>query len=57
MRQLTDPDVIEQRYDEIIDFEQELFAEGVTVVKCFLHISAREQKKRLLARLDSPRKR
>ena len=57
VRQLADPNVIEQRYEEIVDFERELVAGGVTVVKCFLHISAREQKRRLVARLDNPRKR
>ena len=29
----------------------------MTIVKCFLHISPREQRKRLLARLDKPNKR
>jgi polyphosphate kinase 2 (PPK2 family) len=29
---------------------------GITIVKCFLHISKAEQKKRLQARLDDPHK-
>ena len=37
-------------------FEAELVDSGVTVLKCMLHISAEEQKKRLLARLDDPTK-
>ena len=39
------------------DFEAELTAQGVTIVKCMLHISPQEQAERLLARLDEPAKR
>jgi PPK2 family polyphosphate:nucleotide phosphotransferase len=46
-----------KRYDEINDFEREISEQGVTIVKCFLHISPETQKERLLARLDKPRKR
>ncbi|PZG23922.1 hypothetical protein C1I95_01720 [Micromonospora craterilacus] len=42
------------RYAEIEDFERELTAAGVAVVKIFLHISNAEQARRLLARLDDP---
>ena len=45
-----------QRYDEINAWEQRLVAEGTVLIKCFLHISADEQKERLLARLDDPTK-
>ncbi len=45
------------RYDRINDFEQLLGEGGITVVKCFLHISKDEQKERLQARLDNPEKR
>jgi PPK2 family polyphosphate:nucleotide phosphotransferase len=44
------------RYDEINDFESELVAGGVSLVKVFLHISAEEQRERLLKRLDDPHK-
>jgi PPK2 family polyphosphate:nucleotide phosphotransferase len=50
------PEKIERRYDEINEFEAELAADGVVIVKCMLHISAAEQKVRLLARLDNPDK-
>src|SRR3954470_14118783 len=50
------PEKIERRYDEINEFEAELAADGVVIVKCMLHISAAEQKVRLLARLDNPGK-
>jgi PPK2 family polyphosphate:nucleotide phosphotransferase len=50
---LAEPQTIERRYDEINQFEAELAAEGVVLVKCMLHVSAAEQKERLLARLDN----
>jgi PPK2 family polyphosphate:nucleotide phosphotransferase len=46
-----------RRYDSINRFEAEQVARGVRIVKCYLHISAAEQKERLLARLDDPTKR
>ncbi|HET8640597.1 MAG TPA: PPK2 family polyphosphate kinase [Pseudonocardiaceae bacterium] len=46
-----------RRYDEINDFEAGLARAGVTIIKCFLHISPGQQRKRLLARLDNPDKR
>ena len=45
-----------ERYGEINDFEARLVDDGTTIVKCMLHISADEQKARLLARLDNPEK-
>ena len=48
---------LETRYDRINDFEQLLIEGGVTLVKCFLHVSKEEQKARLQARLDNPVKR
>jgi PPK2 family polyphosphate:nucleotide phosphotransferase len=56
VRAIADPDEIERRYDAINDFEARLVDEGVTVVKCMLHISRDEQRDRLLARLDDPTK-
>ena len=53
---LADEAEIERRYGAINEFEQELLAEGTQIVKCMLHISAAEQKARLLARLDDPTK-
>jgi PPK2 family polyphosphate:nucleotide phosphotransferase len=56
VRHLSPPDVIERRYGEIVDFEDELADSGTTLVKVMLHISAAEQRERLLARLDDPAK-
>jgi PPK2 family polyphosphate:nucleotide phosphotransferase len=50
---LAEPETVERRYDEINQFEAEVAAEGFVIVKCMLHISAAEQKERLLARLDN----
>jgi PPK2 family polyphosphate:nucleotide phosphotransferase len=49
---LAEPEVIEGRYDQINEFEAELAADGVVILKCMLHISADEQRSRLLARLE-----
>jgi len=56
VRGLAPADEIERRYGAINDFEQQLVDAGTTVVKCFLHISAEEQKARLLERLADPTK-
>lgn len=50
------PEEIERRYDEINAFERELADDGTLLIKCMLHISKKEQKKRLLSRLDRPDK-
>jgi len=47
----------EQRFEEIRQFEKVLSNQGTTVLKFFLHVSADEQKKRLLERLNTPEKR
>jgi PPK2 family polyphosphate:nucleotide phosphotransferase len=54
--EIVPPSVWEGRYDEINKFEAELTASGTTLVKCFLHISADEQRERLIARLKNPAK-
>jgi PPK2 family polyphosphate:nucleotide phosphotransferase len=56
VRELAPAEEIERRYGAINDFEAELVDAGTTIVKCMLHISADEQKERLLARLDDPAK-
>jgi AMP-polyphosphate phosphotransferase len=44
-------------YDEIVSFEKSLVAEGVTLVKFWLHISAEEQLARFESRRDDPLRR
>ena len=36
----------ESAYNDILDFEQELARDGMLIIKFFLHISPKEQKKR-----------
>ena len=56
VRRLAPPEEIERRYGAINDFERRLTDAGTVVLKCMLHISPREQKERLQARLDDPTK-
>ena len=55
-RCLTGEDFIEKRYRQIADFEKYLYENGVRMVKIFLNVSAKEQKKRFLERLNDPEK-
>lgn len=57
VRDLAPRAVIESRYERINAFERSLADDGVTIIKCFLHISYEEQRRRLLRRLDKPEKR
>ncbi|WP_134119951.1 PPK2 family polyphosphate kinase [Kribbella kalugense] len=56
VRELVTPNVWNRRYDQINDFEAELAANGVTIIKCYLHITYEQQKSRLESRLDDPTK-
>lgn len=42
------------RYAQINNFERQLYQNGTTVLKFFLNISAEEQRKRFLSRLEDP---
>jgi PPK2 family polyphosphate:nucleotide phosphotransferase len=52
----VDKDETAVRYDYISQFERLLTDTGTVLIKCMLHISADEQKKRLQARIDDPTK-
>jgi PPK2 family polyphosphate:nucleotide phosphotransferase len=56
VRGFATPEVIEQRYSLINDFEREVSAAGTTIIKVMLHVSPDEQKARLQKRLDNPQK-
>ncbi len=47
---------LKRRFEHINAFERLLAETGTTIVKFFLHISREEQAKRLLARLEHPKK-
>lgn len=46
----------EERYEDINAFERHLARNGTAILKFFLNVSKKEQKKRFLARLDDPEK-
>lgn len=45
-----------QRYEQINNFEEYLYENGIVVIKFFLHVSKEEQKKRFLERIEDPAK-
>jgi PPK2 family polyphosphate:nucleotide phosphotransferase len=45
-----------QRFQEINDFERYLTNNGTVIIKFFLHVSKKEQKKRFLERINEPEK-
>jgi PPK2 family polyphosphate:nucleotide phosphotransferase len=54
--QFTGERIWAQRYEDISAFERYLARNGVVILKFFLHVSRKEQKKRFLERLDHPEK-
>ena len=56
VRKLVAKPVWQARYDQINAFEKLLTDGGLTIVKCFLHISKDEQRERLEERLRDPHK-
>lgn len=56
VRGLSAPDVIEERYGRIVEFEREIAERGISLIKVMLHVSFEEQGTRLLERLDRPDK-
>jgi PPK2 family polyphosphate:nucleotide phosphotransferase len=49
-------DIWNERLTDIAQFERYLSRQGTVVLKFFLHVSRKEQKKRFLERLDKPQK-
>ncbi|MFF2848360.1 PPK2 family polyphosphate kinase [Streptomyces sp. NPDC058001] len=56
VRELVPRSQLGRRYGQINRFEQSLTEDGTTVLKCFLHISYEQQRRRLLQRLANPDK-
>lgn len=46
----------EERFHQIRRFEKTLASNGMVIIKFFLHVSKKEQKKRFLERIDDPSK-
>ena len=57
VRGFAPADKVEQRYEQINDFEKHLTENGTRVLKFMLHISKETQGERLRERLEIPRKR
>ncbi|QLH39549.1 MAG: polyphosphate kinase 2 family protein [Defluviicoccus sp.] len=53
---LVDTSIWEERYETFRGFEHHLSRNGYVICKFFLHLSKKEQKKRFMARLDTPSK-
>ena len=51
-----DPTFWEERFEDIATWERHLTRSGTRIVKFFLHVSKREQRKRFLARIEQPEK-
>lgn len=49
-------DAWKRAYDEINEFERQLTDDGVRIVKILVHVSAEEQKNRMIDRLSKPHK-
>lgn len=56
VRGLAEPSIWRRRFRHIVEFERMLAESGTVILKCFLHISRDEQRKRLQERLDDPGK-
>jgi PPK2 family polyphosphate:nucleotide phosphotransferase len=54
--ELVTKDIWKERYEDINAFERYLARNGTMPLKFFLNVSRREQKKRLLERIDDPAK-
>ncbi|HEY1268599.1 MAG TPA: polyphosphate kinase 2 family protein [Candidatus Binatia bacterium] len=53
---LITKDIWDERFQDIRGFERYLSRNGVCILKFFLHVSNKEQKKRFLERIDEPEK-
>ena len=52
----NDPNIWKKRFEQILNFEKQLLENGIHVLKFFLNVSKAEQKKRFLARINTPEK-
>jgi polyphosphate kinase 2 (PPK2 family) len=56
VEELATPEQWRRGYDEIVEVERTLAADGMVVIKFFMHVSAEEQLKRFEKRRDDPLK-
>ncbi len=55
-KKLVTKDIWDERFQDIRNYEKYLNRNGILVVKFFLNLSKKEQKKRFLERIDTPEK-
>ena len=55
-KELVTKNIWEERYEDMRNFERYLTRNGIAVVKFFLHLSKKEQKRRFMERLETPEK-
>jgi len=55
-KRLVTKRIWQERFDDINNFERYATGNGIAVVKFFLHLSKKEQKRRFMERLDTPDK-
>jgi PPK2 family polyphosphate:nucleotide phosphotransferase len=55
-KELVTKHIWQERFEDINHFERYLTRNGIAVVKFFLHVSKKEQKRRFMERLDTPDK-
>jgi PPK2 family polyphosphate:nucleotide phosphotransferase len=55
-KKLVTKDIWEERFEDIRNFEKYLNRNGTIVIKFFLNVSKKEQKKRFIDRVDDPEK-
>ena len=54
--ELIEDTIWKERYRSIVDLEKHLYRNGTRILKFFLNLSKKEQRKRFLARIDDPEK-
>ena len=55
-KEKKNPDIWKHRYEDINNLEHYLTRNGIVILKFFLNVSQKEQKKRFLERIDQPEK-
>jgi PPK2 family polyphosphate:nucleotide phosphotransferase len=55
-KELVTKHIWQERFEDINNFERYMTRNGIAVVKFFLHLSKKEQKRRFMERLDTPDK-
>jgi PPK2 family polyphosphate:nucleotide phosphotransferase len=55
-KSLVTTNIWQERFEDINGFERYITRNGIAVVKFFLHVSKKEQKRRFMERLDAPDK-